>query len=188
MARRQHPLHRSRRGEMRIARPGGFRWVRNGLRVESTSASRSLRFAGTTGHAGASRRLKPPDPIIRYSNRHTTTVSRHTADAGLAAFARWAAASVRHFRGRGIVWEMLQRTEHSFWKANAERVGLREAGARGRQASAPPRPTSSTGRSRHFRFDYDFLEACFKPDCCATGTRSPFTLIAARYRKPRQDD
>jgi polysaccharide biosynthesis protein PslG len=36
--------------------------------------------------------------------------------ASVAAFARWAAAAARHFRGRGIVWEIWNEPNGHFWR------------------------------------------------------------------------
>jgi len=37
-------------------------------------------------------------------------------DAGRAAFARWAVAAAEHFKGRGILWEVYNEPNGSFWK------------------------------------------------------------------------
>lgn len=41
------------------------------------------------------------------------------SDAGIAAFARWTAAAVQHFAGHGIVWEIWNEPDGSFWKPHA---------------------------------------------------------------------
>src|SRR5678810_219743 len=55
--------------------------------------------------------------ILDYSNRlYDDGVSPHTDD-GRAAMAAWATAAVRHFAGKGVVWEMWNEPNiKQFWK------------------------------------------------------------------------
>jgi hypothetical protein len=43
-----------------------------------------------------------------------------TTDEGRQAYARWAAAAVAHFKGRGVLWEIWNEPNVGFWKGDAK--------------------------------------------------------------------
>lgn len=101
--------------------------------------------------------------ILDYGNPlYDEGLSPHT-DAGRAAFAKWAAASVEHFKGRGILWEMYNEPNiDQFWhpKANVDDyVKLATEVGQAIHAAAPDEkyigPACST-------MDFKFLEVCFR--------------------------
>lgn len=53
------------------------------------------------------------NPITGQEHRDTASPQHPES---VAAFARWAAAAARHFRGRGIIWEIWNEPNISFWK------------------------------------------------------------------------
>jgi GH35 family endo-1,4-beta-xylanase len=57
------------------------------------------------------------------------------------AFARWAAAAVTHFKGRGILWEIWNEPNHpGFWKPQPnveDYIQLAQATAKAVRAAAP---------------------------------------------------
>ena len=80
----------------------------------------------------------------------------------VAAFARWAAASARHYQGRHVIWEIWNEPNIQFWspKPNAEQYStLALATAKAVREAEPSAtivgPASST-------FPWDFLETVFK--------------------------
>jgi hypothetical protein len=80
----------------------------------------------------------------------------------IAAFAHWAAAAAEHFRGRGVVWEIWNEPNGSFWEPRADvtqYTALALATARAVRAADPQAcivgPTTSG-------FDWNFFEAVFK--------------------------
>ncbi|HUA65422.1 MAG TPA: DUF4838 domain-containing protein [Alphaproteobacteria bacterium] len=80
----------------------------------------------------------------------------------IAAYARWAAAAAKHFHGRGVIWEIWNEPNISFWKPRpdvAQYAALALAAARAIRAADPQAcivgPTTSG-------FDWNFLEAVFK--------------------------
>jgi hypothetical protein len=103
--------------------------------------------------------------ILDYSNRlYDDDLSPHT-DAGRAAFAKWAAAGVEHFKGRGIYWEMYNEPNIGFWRPKPnvdDYVKLALATGKAIRAAAPDEhyigPACST-------MDFKFLESCFKGGC-----------------------
>lgn len=151
-------------GEMEMLAAGGFRWIRmdfgwNGIEKEKGkydfSAYDRLMAALDKQHVRALF-------ILDYSNsNYDEGLSPHT-DAGRQAFARWAAASAQHFKGRGILWEMYNEPNIGFWrpKPNVDdyaKLAL-EVGKALRQA-APTEVYIGPGSST---IDFKFLEACFK--------------------------
>jgi polysaccharide biosynthesis protein PslG len=99
--------------------------------------------------------------ILDYGNPlYDKGLSPHT-DAGRQAFARFAAAGTAHFRGRGVVWELWNEPNISFWKPHPNvddymalaKVAL--PAARGADPHATiVAPATST-------VDLTFLERCF---------------------------
>lgn len=100
----------------------------------------------------------------------TNPVTHHLENAlssprhpeSIAAFALWAAAAAEHFRGRGVVWEIWNEPNISFWKPRpdvTQYAALALATARAVRAADPGAcivgPTTSG-------FDWKFLETVFK--------------------------
>ena len=153
-----------RPGEMEMLAAGGFRWVRMDFSWSATE-----RDKGKYDFSAYDRLMAALDKhhiraifILDYSNRHYDQGQSPSSDEGRRAMARWAAAAVRHFRGRGILWEMYNEPNIQFWrpKPNVDdytRLAL-EVG-RALKAAEPEEvyvgPATST-------FDFKFLEKCFQ--------------------------
>jgi hypothetical protein len=105
-------------GEMEELAAAGIRWVRMDFFWQETE-----RVKGQYDFSAYDRLLRALEPyhiwpilIFCYSNPlYDHGLSPHTP-AGREAFARWAAAAARHFRGRGVVWEMYNEPNGYFWK------------------------------------------------------------------------
>ena len=93
-----------------------------------------------------------------YENDHSVST-----DEGRAAFVRWAAAAVRHFRGRGILWEMYNEPNNVvFWRPKVEHqqyIKLATAVGKALRESAPDE--TYIGPASCY-IDFPFLESCFK--------------------------
>ena len=95
-------------GELKMIADAGFRWVRTDFIWEITERQR-----GRYDFSAYDRLLKEleannlrPLFILDYGNPlYTNGKSVRTAEAR-AAFARWSVAAAKHFRGRGVVWEI----------------------------------------------------------------------------------
>lgn len=109
-------------GEMEAIAAAGFKWVRMDLTWENVERQRGVyNFADydelmaslTKNHLRALL-------ILDYGNPLYGGDSPHTAEQR-NAFANFAAASVKHFRHRGVLWEMWNEPNLNFWKpvANA---------------------------------------------------------------------
>lgn len=157
----------ARPGEMEMLAAAGFRWVRMDF-----SWGAIERQKGKYDFAAYDRLLSALDDhhirailILDYSNRfYDDDLSPHT-DEGRRAFADWAAASVTHFKNRGVLWEMYNEPNISFWrpKPNVEDYAkLAIAVGKAIRQAAPDElyigPACST-------MDFRFLEECFKAGC-----------------------
>jgi hypothetical protein len=54
-------------------------------------------------------------PLLYTNPLYDDNLSPHT-DEGVAAFAKWAAAAVEHFKGRGVMWEIYNEPNNVFWR------------------------------------------------------------------------
>ena len=151
-------------GEMEMLADGGFKWVRMDFGWEGIEQKK-----GEYNFTAYERLLAALEPhhihpvfILDYSNRfYDKGLSPSSAEAQ-DAFAHWAAAAVQHFQGRGIIWEMYNEPNISFWrpKPNVEeyaRLALKTGKAI--RDAAPGETYVGPATSE---IDFKFLEACFK--------------------------
>lgn len=154
-----------RPGEMEMLAAAGFRWVRMDFAWGGTEKER-----GRYDFAAYDRLLAALDAhrmhavfILDYSNRLYEADQSVATQAGREAFARWAAAAVVHFKGRGVLWEIWNEPNiRNFWKPQPDveqYAALALAAAKAMREAAPGEgivgPASST-------LDWKFLEGCFK--------------------------
>jgi polysaccharide biosynthesis protein PslG len=153
-----------RPGEMEMLAAAGFRWVRMDFGWGGTE-----REKGKYDFSAFDRLMAALDKhhvraifILDYSNRHYDQGLSPSSDEGRQAMARWAAAAAKHFRGRGIVWEMYNEPNIFFWRPKPDvnqyaKLAL-EIG-RALRAAEPKEiyvgPATST-------IDFAFLEKCFQ--------------------------
>jgi len=95
-------------GEMEMLAQAGFKWVRMDFAWNATE-----REKGVYDFSAWDRLLTVLEAhkiravlILDYSNPHYDGGLSPASDEGRVGFARWAAAAVRHFRNRGVLWEM----------------------------------------------------------------------------------
>ncbi|HEY0075679.1 MAG TPA: cellulase family glycosylhydrolase [Abditibacteriaceae bacterium] len=100
--------------------------------------------------------------ILDYGNPlYDQGLSPYT-DEGRAAFARWVAAAARHFKGRGILWELFNEPNISFWKPKPnvdDYIKLDKAVSTAIHEAAPGECYFGAATST---IDLKFLEACFQ--------------------------
>jgi hypothetical protein len=185
-----------RAGEMKMLAEAGFKWVRMDFAWSGIE-----REKGKYDYSAYDRLMRALDEyhvrpifILDYSNRmYDNGLSPHT-DAGREGFAKWAAASAQHFKGRGIVWEMYNEPNISFWKPKPsvdDYTRLAIAVGKALSQATPDEiyvgPATST-------MDFKFLEACFKAGCLEYWSavsvhpyrqKAPET-VAADYAKLRE--
>ncbi len=154
-----------RPGEMKMLAEGGFRWVRMDFDWIPTEPER-----GRYDFSRYDRLMKALDEykikplfILDYVHPlYDNAQSPHSPEAQ-AAMARWAAAAARHFRGRGVLWEMYNEPNIlPFWRPKPnvdDYTKLALSVGRAIRQAAPGEayigPATST-------IDFAFLEACFK--------------------------
>jgi hypothetical protein len=102
--------------------------------------------------------------ILDYGNPLYGPVSPATEEAR-SAFARFAVAAVKHFAGRGVIWEMWNEPNIGFWKPKPD-VGdyakLALATGKAIHAAQPKETFIGPGVSG---VDTKFCEACFNAGC-----------------------
>jgi hypothetical protein len=148
---------------MELLAAAGFRWVRMDLSWDATE-----RTQGQYGFASYDRLLAALDKhriraifILDYSNRHYDRGQSPASDEGRRAMARWAAAAVKNFRGRGVVWEMYNEPNIGFWRPKPDVNQYAKLALEiGRAMEDTPDeiyigPATST-------IDFKFLETCFQ--------------------------
>ncbi|HET6249629.1 MAG TPA: hypothetical protein VFE47_18215 [Tepidisphaeraceae bacterium] len=154
-------------GEMEQIYGAGFRWVRMDFSWAGIEHAR-----GEYDFSAYDRLIASLDQhhmhaifILDYGNRHYDKGLSPYTDEGRAAFAKWAAASVHHFKGHGVFWEMWNEPNGSFWKPARnvdDYIKLALVVGKAIEEAEPGEiyigPATST-------IDMPFLEACFKAGC-----------------------
>jgi hypothetical protein len=151
-------------GELEMLARAGFRWVRMDFAWEGTE-----REKGRYDFQAYDRLLAALDKhrlrallILDYSNPHYDRGLSPSSEEGRQAMARWAAAAVRHFRGRGVLWEMYNEPNIFFWRPKPDvdaYAKLALAVGRAIRAAEPAEIYIGPATSQ---VDFRFLEACFK--------------------------
>jgi polysaccharide biosynthesis protein PslG len=152
-------------GEMKMIAEGGFRWLRMDFSWGGTERKKGeYDFAPydrlvEAGKATGTRFLF----ILDYTNNLYEKDNAVRTEEGRQAMARWAAAAVVHFKGRGILWEMWNEPNISvFWKPQPnveEYIKLALAVGEAIRKAAPEEMHVGCATST---IDFAFLEACFK--------------------------
>lgn len=154
-----------RPGEMKMMAEAGVTWVRMDYDWNQVEFEKGkYRFDAYDRLMAA---LKPhgirPIFILDYVHRFYDEAQSPHSDEAIAAFAAFAAASAKHFEGRGVVWEMYNEPNIlPFWRpkpnvrdyirlATAVGVAIRKAAPK--EAYVGP---ATSG------IDYGFLGACFE--------------------------
>lgn len=102
--------------------------------------------------------------ILDYGNPLYQKDSPSTDDAR-AAFATFAAASVNHFAGRGVIWEMWNEPNGSFWKPKANAADYARLAIAAGKAIHAAQPAEIFIGPATSGVDLRFCEICFKSGC-----------------------
>lgn len=120
-----------------------------------------------------------PHPIT--SAVHRTTASPQHPES-IAAFARWAAESAKHFHGRNVIWEIWNEPNGNFWapKPDAQQYStLAIAAAKAIRESEPQATVVGPASSG---FPWDYLETFLK-----SGVLEYLDAVSVHpYRNPKQ--
>ena len=153
----------ARPGELEMLAAAGCRWVR--MDFQWGGIERERGNYDFSAYDGLMRSLKAHDMravfILDYGNTLYGHERSVVSDEGIQAFARWAAAAVRHFKGQGILWEIWNEPNGGFWhpKANVkEYAALALATSKAMREAVPEEAIIGPATSE---VDLPFLEACF---------------------------
>ncbi len=120
------------------------------------------------------------NPITGAIEKHSIASPQHSES--VAAFANWAAASVKHFHNRGVVWEIWNEPNISFWqpKPDAEQyTALALATCRAIRNADPSATIVAPASSG---FPWEFLETLFQ-----AGALKYLDAVSVHpYRSPKQ--
>lgn len=110
-----------RPGEMNLLAATGVGWVRMDIAWKKIETAKGVYDFSRFDRLLSDLEAKHIRPIfiLDYGNRLYTGSDEMapTDDASRAAFARWAAATVAHFKGHGIFWELYNEPNNKeFWK------------------------------------------------------------------------
>jgi hypothetical protein len=151
-------------GEMQMLADGGFTWVRMDFSWGGTE-----RTKGEYDFSAFDRLLDSLDErkirallILDYHNRFYDEGLSPYSDEGRQAMARWAAAAVTRYKGRGVLWEMYNEPNIHFWKPKPnppDYVKLALEVGKAIRAVAPNEAYIGPATSE---IDLEFLETCFK--------------------------
>lgn len=168
-------------GEMKMLAASGVRWVRMDFywqRIETVK--------GVYDFTPYDRLIAALDEfhlkallILDYSNTlYDEGRSPHTAE-GRRAFAKWAAASVRHFRGRGFYWEIYNEPNIFFWTPHPNVIDYTLLALECAKAIRNAAPDEAIIGPAVSLIDLTFLEDCFK-----AGLLDYWTAVSVHpYRK-----
>jgi hypothetical protein len=109
-------------GEMEMLAAAGFKWVRADFVWSSIENKRGeYAFSQADKLFAALDRFKIRAMVVlAYSNPlYDNDLSPHS-DEGVTAFAKFAAASAHHFKGRGVMWEIYNEPNNVFWRPQAD--------------------------------------------------------------------
>jgi polysaccharide biosynthesis protein PslG len=151
-------------GEAKMLADSGARWIRVDFFWHNVERSKGQYYFVDYDSLMAT--LRPynirPLFILDYENKFYDNGLAPYTDVGRQAFAQWAAASVQHFQGQGVLWEMWNEPNSPFWKPKAnvqDYIKLAVAVGQAIRNVAPAEAYIGPGVQG---FDFAFLEACFK--------------------------
>jgi hypothetical protein len=152
-------------GEMEMLAASGARWVRMDFawdEIEKAPLQYDFSEYDNLVRTLESYRLSPYF-IFDYSNKlYDNGMSPYTEE-GRRAFARWAAASVEHFRGRGIIWEMYNEPNiQQFWRPKPNVHDYILLALEVGEAIRTVAPGEAYIGPAAALVDFHFLDACFK--------------------------
>lgn len=186
----------AREGEMQELAAAGFKWVRMDFGWGGIE-----REKGQYDFAEYDRLMSELDAvhitpifILDYSNRFYDNGQSPQSDQGRQAFAKWAAAAVTHFKGKGIVWEMYNEPNIGFWKPKPDVQQYAKLALAVGKAIREAQPNEIYIGPGSSTIDMAFLEACFKAGCLeywSAVSVHPYRqtdpeTVTAEYRKLRE--
>lgn len=153
----------ARPGEMEMLAATGMRWIRMDLIWTNTERQRGQYDFSAYDRLMASLEKHKIRALLIFNGRNPLYDQRQFpyTDEARAAFARWAAAAVQRYRGRGVLWEMWNEPNVAMGGKPPAEVYAKLALAVGEaiQKTAPKEIYVGPATSL---IDMPYLEACFK--------------------------
>lgn len=154
-----------RPGEMKMLAEAGFKFIRMDF-----DWARIEKERGVYDFSPYERLLAALEPheiralfILDYANPLYDDNRSPDSDEGRKAFARWAAAGARHFKGRGILWEMYNEPNFApFWRPKPDTEHYIKLALQVGKAIREAAPQEIYIGPATSGVDLPFLEACFK--------------------------
>ncbi len=142
----------------------GVRWVRMDILWADTERTRGqYDFSAYDRFLAA---LEPyhirPILILDYGNKLYDQGLAPYTPSGRAAFARWAGAAVKHFYGRGVIWEMWNEPDGYFWKPKVNFQNYIWLALTVGETIRETEPAETYIGPASAIIDFPFLTACFR--------------------------
>jgi hypothetical protein len=151
-------------GEMEMLAASGARWVRMDFAWEEIEKAPSQYDFSKYDNLVATLEFYKLSPyfIFDYTNKlYDNGMSPYTEE-GRRAFAQWASASVEHFQGRGIIWEMYNEPNWGFWRPKPNVHDYIMLALEVGEAIRTVAPREAYVGPAGALIDFGFLEGCFK--------------------------
>ena len=155
-------------GEMDMLAGSGLRWVRMDLGWDATEKQKGVYDFSRydTLMANLSRKNMRALLILDYSNAVYGPGGKPPYDdEGRAAFARWAVAAVKHFRGKGVLWELWNEPNGAWFWPNPRYADYAKLDLAVDRAVHDAYPAEVLIGPATSGIDLAFLEGCFKAGC-----------------------
>lgn len=154
----------ARPGELEMLAAGGFRFVRMDFSWSHIEKTKGVYDFAAYDHllADLDKHQIRAVLILDYANPHYDDNQSPRSPEGRAAFARFAAAAAQRYQGRGILWEMYNEPNISFWRPRPntqDYIALALETGKAIRAAAPGEIYVGPATSG---VPLDFLEDCFK--------------------------
>jgi hypothetical protein len=149
-------------GEVRMLAAAGFRWVRMDFVWQQVEIDR-----GKYDFSAYDRLLSALDEyqirplfILDYSHKLYDNGRAPYTDEGRHAFAAWAAASVRRYSGRGVLWEIYNEPNTGFWTPKPKVSDYIKLALETSKAIHEVAPGEKIIGPAVWGMDFEFVEAC----------------------------
>lgn len=161
-------------GELEMIRAAGFRWIRVDILWSETEKERGVydfavfdRFVTALEKAGLKALfiLDYGNPLYGEPGEEFPFTKRATAEEFRAGYAKWCAAVVKRYAGKGYLWELWNEPNlPAFWQPQPDvqqYIPLAKAAAQAIRGAAPGEAIIGPATAG-IDYAFPFLEACFQ--------------------------
>ncbi len=168
-------------GEVKMLSEAGFRWVRMDFVWKQTEVEKGKYDFSTYDkllNALDEHNIRPLF-ILDYSNPLYDNDRAPSTDEGRRAFTDWAAAGVKRYHGRGILWEIYNEPNTAFWTPKPRSADYVKLALEVSKAIHQVAPQEQVIGPAVWGMDFAFLEECF-----AAGLLNYWSAVSVHpYRK-----